>query len=96
MSEHFEKMIEELIRVVGNTNAVVAELKHDIKGIDNRISSIEQSISRIENDHGEKLPALFDAREVQIDVNERIIASLTRIESKLDKVTLKVAPTTQH
>lgn len=51
---------------------------------------VQQSLVRIENDHGEKISALYDAREVQMDVNERILESLSRIESKLDKISLKV------
>lgn len=42
------------------------------------------AVIRIENDHGDKLQALFDAREAQIDVNERVFDALNRIEGKVD------------
>jgi len=52
---------------------------------------LQQSLTRIENDHGQQLSALFDAREVQFDVNERICDTLNRIEGKMDRLTLKVS-----
>ena len=51
----------------------------------------KQDLARIENDQGKKLSALFDAREVQFDVNERICDTLNRIEGKMDRVSLKVS-----
>jgi uncharacterized protein (DUF3084 family) len=51
---------------------------------------LQQSLTRIENEHGQKINALFDAREVQFDVNDRILETLTRVEGKLDRLTLKV------
>ncbi len=38
----------------------------------------------IKNDQGEKIRALFDAREAQNDVNERIFRTMNRIENKLN------------
>jgi len=54
------------------------------------MEDIRQSLARIENDFGDKLESLYDAREVSLDQNERISQSLLRIESKLEKVSLKV------
>jgi septation ring formation regulator EzrA len=59
--------------------------------MDSRLERIEVSVIRIENDHGEKLRALFDAREVQMDINERICDTLNRIEGKIDRLGLKVS-----
>lgn len=56
-----------------------------------QLAEVKQSLTRIENDHGDKLSALYDAQEIQMDVNERVLDSLTRTESKVDKITLKVA-----
>ena len=44
-----------------------------------------------ENELTEKVRALFDAREVQNDINERVIYSLNRIEAKLDVLQLETA-----
>ena len=60
------------------------EIKQNIQEINQRLEKVESSVIRIENDHGDKLQALFDAREAQIDVNERIFDSLNRIEGKVE------------
>lgn len=62
-----------------------------------KVTSMEQSVAtkqdlvHIENDQGKKLSALFDAREIQFDVNERICDTLNRIEGKMDRLSLKVS-----
>ena len=62
-----------------------------------KVTSMEQSmatkqdLTNMENDQGQKLSALFDAREVQFDVNDRICDTLNRIEGKMDRLTLKVS-----
>lgn len=52
---------------------------------------LRQNLARLEHEHGEKLSSLFDAREVQNDVNERIINTLERIEAKVDVLQLETA-----
>ncbi len=49
---------------------------------------MRQNVSVMENELTEKISALFDAREVHNDVNERIIISLDRIEAKIDVLQL--------
>ena len=62
-----------------------------------KVTSMEQSmatkqdLTNMENDQGQKLSVLFDAREVQFDVNDRICDTLNRIEGKMDRLTLKVS-----
>ncbi len=55
------------------------------------LDQTHQALIRMENEQGEKIRALFDAREVQIDVNERILDTLNRMEGKIDRVSLKVS-----
>lgn len=52
------------------------------------VQEIRQSQVRLENELTEKVNALFDAREVQNDVNERIVSALNRIEAKVDVLQL--------
>lgn len=52
------------------------------------VQDIRQSQVRMENELTEKIRALFDAREVQNDANERVITTLTRIENQLWEVNL--------
>ena len=48
-----------------------------------RLANVEGSLARMENELGTKVAALFDAREVQNDVNERILSALERIEKNV-------------
>jgi len=61
----------------------LVRLTQDNTEIKDRLEKVETAVIRIENDHGDKLQALFDAREAQIDVNERILGALNRIEGKM-------------
>ncbi|MBU2701654.1 stress response protein SCP2 [Sporomusaceae bacterium BoRhaA] len=78
-----EELLKQLI-------AEVQEMKSNM-ATKQDFAEIKQSITRIENDQGKKISALFDAREVQFDVNERICDSLNRLEGKLDRISLKVS-----
>ena len=69
----------------------LVKLSQDNTDIKQRLEKVESAVIRIENDHGDKLQALFDAREAQIDVNERIFDALNRIEGKVDRLALKVS-----
>jgi len=55
------------------------------------IKRIEQNLAEIEHRHGEKLSALFDARETQKEINEKIISTLARIEAKVDVLQMETA-----
>lgn len=51
---------------------------------------LRQSQVRMETELTDKVRALFDVREVQNDVNDRIISALNRIENKLDNQSWEV------
>jgi len=55
-------------------------LDHKIDGIDSGLLKLEL---RMENEVIEKIRGLYDDREIQHDVNSRILAALERIESKI-------------
>lgn len=86
MLERMESMGKRL----GNIEQNMAT-KEELVNTNQMLEKVSQAVVRIENQHGDKLAGLYDAREVQFDVNERILDSLVRIENKLDRVTLKVA-----
>lgn len=65
-------------------------LKSDVSGLKQDMTEVKQSLTKIENEHGDKISALYDAREVLLDQNERIAASQVRVESKLDRLVLRV------
>ena len=92
--EHLANLTQEITELKQDNSVIkheITELKQDNSVIKYDLTHIKESVIRIENDHGEKLKALFDAREVQIDVNERICETLNRIEGKVDRLTLKVS-----
>lgn len=74
-----------------------AEMQDMNKTLNARIDTIQKDVSevksiqmRMEQDLGVKIEALFDAREVQIDVDEKVANNLQRVETKVDKLELKV------
>jgi len=84
-NEEFQKfMIDNMV-----TKTDLEEIKQSM-ATKADIEEIRQSLTRIENEHGDKLESLYDAREVSIDQNERIAQSLVRIESNLERLSLKV------
>jgi hypothetical protein len=82
----FEKIETNVTKIEANMAT-----KEDLMATKEDLDVVRQSLARIEQDQGSKISALFDAREIQLDVNERIFDTLTRIEGKLDKLSLKVA-----
>jgi hypothetical protein len=74
-----------------------AQLFTEIKAVRNEmatkqeLSEVKQSVIRMENTMINKFGSLFDAREVQFDVNERILASLERIEEKVGKHDIQIS-----
>lgn len=53
------------------------------------VDEIKVSQIRMEGDMKQNFGALYDSRESQIDTNEKMICSLTRIESKLERADLR-------
>lgn len=87
--------IDTLDGAVGNLQSGQQALQNDIKelqvgqqGMNNRLNKLE---IRIENEVIDKIRALFDARSVQEDVNNRIFSTLERIETKIDVIQLETA-----
>ena len=76
---------------VNGVEQKMTSMEQDIKLVKQDNREIKDSIIRIENGHGEQIKALYDAREVQLDVNDRVVDTLNRIEGKVDRLTLKVS-----
>jgi len=106
IDERHKEFINRFEKIEANmaTKKDIAEIKEKHVEFENRFEKIEanmatkddvaeikEKLARIEEDHGRKIAALFDAREVQFDINNRIMDSLERIENKLDKISLRVA-----
>lgn len=60
--------------------AEVGGLKTDMKEVKDRLQSVENTVIKIENDHGDKLKALFDGYVQNSEKLERIEKEVTRQE----------------
>ena len=67
------------------------QLTHGQTTMQGDITKLRQSQARMESDFGAKITALFDAREVQQEVNQRIFSSLDRLEAKVDILQMETA-----
>ena len=79
-TDRFQVVVDHLVRMTQEITEIKSNQQH-----------FSERLTRIENDHGEKLRALFDAREVQLEVNDRILSTLSRIEEKLDNLSIVVS-----
>ena len=86
-----EELLKQLLTEVREIKASQARTEQRLEGVEAESRATREGLARMENDMGAKVSALFDAREVQMDVNERVCSSLQRIESKLDRISLRVA-----
>jgi archaellum component FlaC len=60
--------------------AEVGGLKNSMGGLENRMQKIENIVTNIEQDHGEKLKALFDGYYQHTDILERIEKEVSKQE----------------
>ena len=86
-----EELLKQLLTEVREIKASQARTEQRLEGVEAESRATREGLARMENDMGAKVSTLFDAREVQMDVNERVCSSLQRIESKLDRISLRVA-----
>lgn len=66
------------------------EITQSLCRTDKRMTQMEGSLARMENDLGTKVAALFDAREVQNDTNEKVDAQLDKLDTKIDRIAADV------
>ena len=55
-----------------------------------RLANVEGSLARMENELGTKVAALFDAREVQNDTNEKFDSQFDKLDTKIDRIAADV------
>lgn len=87
-NEKFQELALDHLDRLTQDNAGITQNMQTFK---EQLGKVESAVIRIENDHGAKLQALFDAREAQNDINQRIFETLDRIEGKVDHLTLKIS-----
>lgn len=78
-----EKMYSELLEFKQETN-------DEFVKIDSRFDRIESHLLRIENNHGEKLDALFDGYEQNSDAIEEINEKLDKLTDRVENQEIKL------
>lgn len=79
-----EKMMDLLGKILENQT----ETNNQLKELNFRVRVIE---TKVENDIGHKIKALFEAREIQNEKNDTIIGALERIETKVKTIQIETA-----
>ena len=82
------KMYNEIQDMKSDMNDMKSEIKVTNKKLDEKAD--KSDIIRLEHTLGNKIEALFDAIEIQIDRNTEVATNLKRVENKVDKLELKV------
>lgn len=78
-------------KIIKLLEALAVEV-NDLKSGQNRLESkLDKLELRMENEVIDKVRGLFDAREVQNNVNENVQYTLSRIEGKLDVLQMETA-----
>ncbi|HBE78840.1 MAG TPA: hypothetical protein DDW65_13845 [Firmicutes bacterium] len=77
--QQFQSLILEALERITQENTEVRQLSGQLN---QRIDNIESVILRIENDVNDKLRALLETAQVQIEINQRILDALTKNEAK--------------
>lgn len=93
-----EKQLFELMtKLYNKVEDIESEMQKGFNQLKSRIGSVEKEVReikstqlRMENTLGTKIDALFDAREVQIDIDEKVAHNLQRVETKVDKLEWRV------
>lgn len=97
MEKELFELMTKLYNKVESMETEMKEMKQELKqDILDAKQELKQDIVRLENKMDDKLSALFDAREVGIDKETEISTGLQRVESKVDKLELKVLRNNLH
>lgn len=75
--------VAELKEDVAQLKEDVAQLKKDVEQLKERVTSLERSVFLIETEHGDRIKALFDAREANENKHEEIIKLCLSIKSEI-------------
>ncbi len=79
-----DKIYELMEKMYTEMQQGFTEVRTEIQEVKTEIKDLHKSQVRIENDHGEKLSALFDFQKSQEEINNQVLSALARIENKLE------------
>ncbi len=83
--ELLEKMYVEFSEFRKETNVRFDNVENRLGNVENRLDSVEGHITRIENDHGKKLDALFDGYMQLAEGQQEIKLQLNELFSRVEK-----------
>lgn len=73
------------------------DIKYDLKEVGTPIEEITEGVKtltevhlRMERQFSGKIDAIIDSREDQMDIDEKVVYNLQRVEHKIDKLELKI------
>ncbi len=89
--DKLDDKVNELDDKVNKLDDKVNKLDNKVDKLDAKVDKLDANQIRMENELTEKIRGLYDFREVQNDVNERIISTLERLEAKIDVLQLETA-----
>lgn len=85
-----ETKIDQILKIVTNlevrmTNLEVriTNLEVRVTKLEERVTSLERSVFLIETEQGERIKALFDAREANEDAHKRIEKAIENLKSEI-------------
>ena len=90
----FQRLILEKLATMEQNIATKKDLLHletKMDTLEQNMTQLRESQARMEHDLTEKITALFDTREVQKDINDRILGTLGRLEAKIDVLQMETA-----
>lgn len=83
-----EKILNKILESQSQILKTLQQHSEQFATLRTRIDKLE---SNIENKVDDKVRGLYDAREVQTDVNQQILQTLVRMEAKIDVLQLETA-----
>lgn len=78
-----QRDITELKRDVAQLKEDVTELKERVTKLEEKMTSVERSVFLVETEQGDRIKALFDAREANKNKHEEIINLCLSIKSEI-------------
>ena len=78
-----ETKIDQILKIVTNLEVRMTNLEVRVTKLEERVTSLERSVFLIETEQGERIKALFDARETNENKHEEIMNLCSSIKSEL-------------
>ncbi|WP_353096396.1 hypothetical protein [Tissierella praeacuta] len=75
-----DKLFELMTKMYADMQEGFNSVKNEFKGVNDRLDKLENRVTIIEQDHGQKLTALFDGYKQNSEILERIEKEVSKHE----------------